>query len=187
MDKEALTPVPSGAVKTICEKLVDAITLRENGFGRHNSNIKFKAELEEIRFCNIVEGVVTKWTAMNHDVESRKNKREQSIVGQKADKERSKSQKSNPAPALPLLSTSVGEHCDKCGKSNHKRKDCIQGESESKHPDFNETGAWLECETYLTIKDWLISRGRAGAHPVLKYNLRAVGTSLDPPVKGRLD
>ena len=145
VDKEALTPVPSGAVKTICEKLVNAITARENSFGRRNSNVKFKAELEEIlkddgefksrqtmiRFCNIVDGVVTKWTAMNHHVESRKNKREQSIVDQKADKERSKSQKSNPAAAMPLLSTSVGEHCDGCGKPNHKRKDCTREKSSS--------------------------------------------------------
>ena len=79
-----------GAVKSICEKLVNAITARENSFGRYNSNVKFKAELEKtlkddvefkarptvIRLCNIVEGVVTKWTAINHDVESRKNKRE---------------------------------------------------------------------------------------------------------------
>ena len=55
------------------------------------------------------------------------------------------------------MATEVGEHCEGCGKPNHKRKDCTSGH-EPKHPDFNEEGKWVGCSTYKTIKSWLASQ-----------------------------
>jgi hypothetical protein len=118
-------------------------------------------------------------------VNSRKGKRAQSEADQLA--KQSKSKKSAPNPGVPLLSATVGDHCDGCGKRNHHRRDCLSGKTESRHPDFNEHGPWRDSESYRKIKEWLISRDRAGEHPVLKYNMRADGGMYEPRVKSKPD
>ena len=71
---------------------------------------------------------------------------------------------SQPPRAVPMA-TSVGEHCEGCGKLNHKRTDCTSGH-DPKHLDFNVDGKWIGCATYKTIKAWLISNDRADEHPI---------------------
>ena len=78
-------------------------------------------------------------------------KRAQSEADQLQEKSRSK--KSAPNPGVPLLSATVGDHCDGCGKRNHHQRDCLSGKPESKHPDFNEQGPWRDSESYRKIKD----------------------------------
>ena len=82
------------------------------------------------------------------------------------------------------MATEVGEHCEGCGKLNHKRKDCTSG-LDPKHPYFNEEGKWVGCATYKTIETWLASHNRAGEHPTLRFNYRAYGTphALKPKAK----
>ena len=71
---------------------------------------------------------------------------------------------SQPPRAVPMA-TSVGEHCEGCGKLNHKRRDCTSGH-DPKHLNFNVEGKWIGCATYKTIKAWLTSNDRADEDPI---------------------
>jgi hypothetical protein len=140
VDKHHVTPIPESEVKAICWKMVGALTAKENKWGTSNPNQKFRQEFEAAlkndrefeqlptveRFLFICEELVHKWELMFHDVNSRKGKRAQSEADQLA--EQSKSKKSAPNPGVPLLSATVGDHCDGCDKRNHHRRDCLSGE-----------------------------------------------------------
>ena len=119
----------------------------------------------------VCEKLIYKWQQVQFQYDFRNDKRSPGPSDASRDKKKSKS--SQPPRAAPMA-TEVGEHCEGCGKPNHKRKDCTSGH-EPKHPDFNEEGKWVGCATYKIIKSWLASHDRAGD---LRFNFRADGTPM---------
>ena len=80
----------------------------------HNATIE--------QFLLICERLIYKWKQVQFQYDFRNDRRAPGP-----------SDSSRAAP----MATEVGEHCEGCGKPNHKRKDCISGQY-PKHPDFND-------------------------------------------------
>jgi hypothetical protein len=92
VDKHHVTPISESEVKSICWKMVGALTAKENKWGTSNPikktarSLKNDREFEQLptveRFLFICEGFVHKWELMFHVVNSRKGKRAQSEADQ---------------------------------------------------------------------------------------------------------
>ena len=60
-------------------------------------------------------------------------------------KDNKKGKASQPPRAVPMA-TSVAEHCEGCGKPNHKRRDCTSGYNPM-HPTSTKKGKWIGYAT----------------------------------------
>ena len=92
------------------------------------------------RFLLICEKLIYKWQQVQFQYDFWNDKRALGPSDSTRDNKKSKS--SQPPRAVPMA-TAVGEHCEGCGKPNHKRMDCTSGH-DPKHPDPKE---WIGCAT----------------------------------------
>ena len=124
--------------------------------------------------------MITSWEQQLHKVATRGTvdpKRKGTTEGATDSSKRSRDE-----AFVPLLSATVGAHCEGCGRVGHARETCRA----SSHPDWNKSGLWAHSAAYKALKAALKARGKPEEHPTLPKFRRADGTTQGmPPAKDK--